>query len=323
MGKHTSPVHVIRLGAALGLALMITARDTSTAQTPTFRSGVDLVPLTVTVTDNSGKYVRGLTGDNFVILEDGIEQPLSFFASSDIPVDVALVIDTSASMRADLPLVQAAATGLVRALGPDDRGAVMSVNDRAGLPQPFTNDRASVEDAVRRLTTAGSTALYDGLYVMLKEFQRERLNAPQVRRQVLVLLSDGLDNKSRLAFDDVLEQARRADVNIYVIALKGQMPIVSQAQADGLLMNAEYAMNTVARDTGGRIFFPKTVRELPTIYKAIAQELESQYELGYMPVRTASDGAFRRVSVRVASVENARARTRSGYYAARASAALR
>jgi Ca-activated chloride channel family protein len=314
VGHHSSSLHLIRVGAALGLALMITAGESSTAQTPTFKSGVDLVPLTVTVTDNSGKYVRGLTEDNFVILEDGIQQPLSFFASSDVPVDVALVIDTSASMRGDLPLVQAAATGLVRALGPEDRGAVMSVNDRAGVPQPFTNDRAIVEDAVRKLTTSGSTALYDGLYVMLKEFQRERRNVPQVRRQVLVLLTDGLDNKSRLAFDDVLEQARRADVNIYVIALKGQMPIVSRAQADGLLMNAEYAMNTVARDTGGRIFFPRTARELPAIYKAIAQELESQYELGYMPVRAARDGAFRRVSVRVASVENARARTRSGYY---------
>ena len=309
------PAHVT---AAFVVATIVGTIDSAIVHSQTFKSGIDMVPLTVTVTDKSGKYVRGLSGDNFVILEDGVQQPLSFFASSDIPVDVALVIDTSASMRGDLPLVKAAATGLVRALGPDDRGAVVSVNDRAGIPQPFTNDRGMVEQAVRALTTTGSTALYDGLYVVLKEFQRERRNVPQVRRQTLVLLSDGLDNKSRLAFDDVLQLARSANVNVYVIALKGQPPIVSRAQADGLLMNAEYAMNTVARDTGGRIFFPKNISELAGIYQAIAKELESQYELGYMPVRAGGDGAFRHVSVHLESVENARARTRRGYYAARA-----
>ena len=115
-------------------------------------------------------------------------------------------IDTSASMRADLPLVMAAATGLVRALGPADRGAVVEVSDRAAIAQPFTSDRGQVERAIHGLSATGSTALYDGLYVVLREFARERRSAPVVRRQVLVLLSDGLDNKSRLSFDDVQDR---------------------------------------------------------------------------------------------------------------------
>lgn len=300
------------------------ALATPAAQQPVFKSGVDMVPLTVTVTDGSGKFVRGLSGGDFTVYEDGVPQPLSFFASEDVPVDVALVIDTSASMRGDLPLVMAAATGLVRALGPLDRGAVVEVSDRAAIAQPFTSDRAQIERSIRALTATGSTALYDGLYVVLREFERERRNTPQVRRQVLVLLSDGLDNKSRLSFDDVQDVARREAVSVYVIALRGDAAKTPRSAMAVPLLDAEYAMNTVARESGGRIFNPKQVTELPGIYNAIAQELASQYELGYTPARPGGDGAYRRVTVHVSEKVNARARarTRLGYYAARAVASL-
>ena len=109
---------------------------------------------------------------------------MSFFASDEVPVDVALVLDASSSMRADLPLVQAAASGLVRKLRPLDRGAVVEVKDGAGISQSFTSDRGQVEAAIRGLSTSGSTALYDGLYVVLKEFERERRTNVGVRRQV-------------------------------------------------------------------------------------------------------------------------------------------
>jgi Ca-activated chloride channel family protein len=274
-----------------------------------------MVPLTVTVTDGTGKFVRGLTGDDFTVYEDGVPQPLSFFASENVPVDVALVIDTSASMRDDLPLVMSAATGLVRALGPTDRGAVVEVSDRATIAQPLTSDRAQLEKAVSGLSATGSTALYDGLYVVLREFGRERRTMPVVRRQVLVLLSDGLDNKSRLAFDDVQDVARREAVSVYVIALRGEAAQTPRSALGVPLLNAEYAMNTVARESGGRIFKPKQVAELPAIYSAIARELESQYELGYTPSRPGGDGAYRRVTVHVSEKAKARARTRTGYYA--------
>jgi Ca-activated chloride channel family protein len=306
--------------AAIGVSGVALA--TPAAQQPIFKSGVDLVPLTVTVTDGSGKFVRGLTGDDFTVYEDGVPQPLSFFASEDVPVDVALVIDTSASMRADLPLVKAAATGLVRALGPSDRGAVVEVSDRAEIAQRFTSDRAQVEQAIHGLKATGSTALYDGLYVVLREFARERRSTPLVRRQILVLLSDGLDNKSRLSFDDVQDAARREAVSVYVIALRGDAAKTPRSSLAVPLLNAEYAMNTVARESGGRIFNPKQATELPAIYTAIAQELASQYELGYMPARPGGDGAYRRVTVQVSDRSKARARTRTGYYAARAAAVL-
>ena len=287
------------------------------AQSATFKSGVDMVPLTVTVTDSTGRYVSGLTSHDFAVFEDGVAQSLSFFAFDEVPVDVALVVDTSDSMQADLPLVQSAANGLVRKLRASDRGAVVEVKDSAGIPQPFTTDRASIERAILGLKTSGSTALYDGLYVVLKEFERERRGTLQVRRQALVLLSDGLDNRSHLAFEDVIDLARRVDVSIYVIALRGDVALTPRAELDGSILQAEYTMGAVARESGGRTFFPKSARELPGIYSAIAQELASQYELGYMPARPGGDGAFRRVMVRVSPAANGLARTRSGYYSAR------
>jgi VWFA-related protein len=311
---------IVRVVAAVGLTGMAIAAPA--AQHALFKSGVDMVPLTVTVTDGAGKFVRGLTERDFTVFEDGVAQPLSFFGSTDVPVDVALVIDTSASMRDDVPLVASAATGLVRALGPVDRGAVVEVNERAGIAQTFTGDRAKLEYAIQHLSMAGSTALYDGLYVVLREFERERRGTPTVRRQVLVLLSDGLDNKSRLSFDDVLDLARRAGVSVYVIAVRGEALKAPRSQLTGSVLNAEYAMNTVARDSGGRIFNPKAATELPAIYGSIAQELASQYELGYIPVRPGGDGAFRRVAVRVSEGQNARARTRAGYYASRSTASV-
>ena len=285
------------------------------AQRPAFKSGVEMVPLTVTVTDTNGKYVAGLCGSDFQVYEDGVEQPVAFFASDEVPIDVALVLDTSSSMGVDLPLVKTAAIGLVRRLRPTDRAAIVSVTQTAGIPQSFTSERELIERGIRSLSASGETALYDGLYVVLKEFERERKATTQVRRQALVLLSDGLDNRSRLAFDDVLDYARRVAVNIYVIALRGALAQVPRNEQDAAVLRADYALNTVTRESGGRLFFPKMARDLAGIYTAIAQELFSQYELGYMPVRSVSDGGFRRVAVRVRPETNALARTRSGYYA--------
>jgi VWFA-related protein len=289
------------------------------AQQSTFKSGVDMVPLTVTVTDVKGKPITGLTGGDFKVLEDGVEQSLAFFAAAEVPLDVALVIDTSSSMRLNLPIVQKAACGLLRTLHAVDRGAVVEIKDAVRVPQPLTSDLGQLEKSVHALQASGGTALYDGLYVMLKEFDRARQTSLDVRRQVLILLSDGLDNTSHLPADHVMELARRVGVNIYVIALQNEAVPVRRAEKDDYVLHAEYEMRTVAREAGGRAFFPKTAGELPAIYQTIAQELASQYQLGYVPMKPGGDGNFRRVAVRLAT--NGLARTRSGYYADRTSVA--
>jgi VWFA-related protein len=309
-----------RLAQAMAVSLAVLSLGSLApvrAQQRAIRSGVDVVPLAVTVTDGAGKHITGLTGGDFAVFEDGVEQPLTFFASGDVPLDVALVIDASASMRADLPLVQKAACGLVRKLGAADRGAVVELKDAVSIPQPLTTDHRQIEAALGALVATGSTALYDGLYVMLKELERARGGSTEVRRQVIVLFSDGLDNTSHLPFEAVIELARRAAVSIYVIALRGEVARLPRSAQTGLALEAEYAMRTIAREAGGRAFFPRTAVELPGIYGAIAQELASQYDLAYVPVKPGGDGAFRRVFVRLAPRTNALARTRTGYYANR------
>jgi Ca-activated chloride channel family protein len=228
-----------------------------------------------------------------------------------VPVDLAIVLDVSASMRPHLPLVRRAAAGLIRSLRETDRAMVVAVKNAIGVPQPLTADQREVEAAITALAASGDTALYDGLYIALKELERERLGTTQIRRQAIVLLSDGLDTSSRLGFDDVQDLARRSGVNVYVIAMPTTSLPVPRSEQDPRLLRADYAMRSLAREAGGRSFFPKRVQELPDIYGDIARELANQYELAYLPMAPRVDRGFRRISVRV---ENAVTRTRSGYY---------
>jgi Ca-activated chloride channel homolog len=290
--------------------------EPAAAQRTVFKAGVDMVPLTVTVTNPAGHSVTGLTIDDFTVLEDGVQQSISFFASEPVPVDVAFVLDTSASMMADLPLVREAARGMVHSLRPEDRAAVINVKSVVGLAQSLTSDQTQIDAALNGLSASGGTAVYDGLYVVLRDFERERTAEGGVRRQVISLLSDGDDNASHVPADDVMELARRLGVSIYVIALQQQQSVPSSLQLGRSFQRAEYAMRALASETGGRIFFPTSAKELPALYAAIAQELASQYQLGYVPLRTNPDGAFRRISVRVPTTSGGTARTRSGYFAA-------
>jgi len=287
------------------------------AQGAVFKGGVEMVPLTVTVTDAAGRYVRGLSDRDFAVFEDGVLQPLSFFAGEQVPLDLALLVDTSGSMGQNLPLVRKAASGLVRRLRPDDRGAVVEVKGSVGLPQPLTSDQAKIEGAIHALAASGETALYDGLYVVLKEFDRERRSHPDVRRQALVVLSDGVDTKSRLAFEDVMELSHRAGVNIYVIVLRGRAALVPRKQRQHTELQADYSMRALAQEAGGRVFFANAVAELPAVYDAIADELANQYELGYVSASTAPGRTFRQVTVRILPPASALARTRRGYCASR------
>lgn len=202
-------------------ALSLAGPERIDAHNSVFKSGVDMVPLTVTATDTAGNYRTGLTETDFVVFEDGVQQTLSFFAKDHVPVDVAFVIDTSASMQSDLPLFKQAAHGLVRLLREGDRGAVVDVKNSVRAPQSLTDDHARVEAAIDGLRASGSTAMYDGVYTALKEFERERRHHPDVRRQAHVLLSDGLDNASHLTFEATTDLARRLDISIYTIALRG------------------------------------------------------------------------------------------------------
>jgi Ca-activated chloride channel family protein len=283
---------------------------------------VDIVPLTVTVTDTKGKYVSGLTGNDFEVFEDGVKQAVTFFAREEVPVDVALLVDTSASMESDLALVKSAATGLVTRLRPADRAIVVDVKGSTSIAQELTSDRTSIARAIRGLAAGGETAVYDAVYVILRELDRVRRTAAEVRRQALVVLTDGIDTRSRLSFEDVLNLARRSNVSIYVVALKSAVAQTPRSRLPDAVLRSDHDLKSVTRDSGGRLFEPTAAGDLPGIYCAIAEELFSQYDLGYRPLRAAGEGDFRRVMVRLPQT-NAVARTRTGYIASSTRTAMR
>lgn len=290
----------------------------------TFRSSVDLVTLNVTVTDGKDRHLPGLGQQDFQVLEDGVPQDLSYFAANELPLDIALLIDASSSMVGKLDLVHQAADRFVATLRPGDRGQVTAFSSQTRVLQPFTEDVAALRSAIRLTGARGATSLYTALYVALDQFQRLVAKSPDVRRPAIVVLTDGQDTASLIEFDDVLERARRAGVAIYAIsvisAYEGRA-----AMEDGRrrhVTEADHALRTLARETGGRAYFPLALSELDGVYQGVASELSTQYALGYAPRGPRDDGAFHRIAVRVVSRPDARPRTRTGYYAPRAAASL-
>jgi VWFA-related protein len=302
--------------AMLGLLAVAVPRDAS-AQGRVFKSGVDMVALTVTVTDAKGRCVTGLTADSFAVLENGVQQAVSLFGSAEIPVDVALVLDTSGSMSNAMPVVKNAARAVVDRLRPGDRAAIIDVKERTRIPQALTEDRASVISAVNAVSPSGSTALYDGVYTSLREFERVRREPRELRRQALVVLSDGVDTSSHVTFDDVTTLARTLDVTIYTIALRDANEAVRKRREmlSERVRRATWEMRTLATETGGLVFFPTVAAELQGIYDTIARELTNQYALAYVSSVPHLDGAFRRVALKLLPPAQGVARTRSGYVA--------
>jgi len=286
---------------------------------PVFRAGVDLVALNVVVTEGGSKFVTGLQPENFAIYEDGVQQDVSFFAATSVPLDLAILLDTSSSMSDKLQEVQVAANGFVSTLREGDRSMIVDIKDATKVLQPLSGDVAAAKAAISSTTAKGGTALFNGIYLTLKELTKQRRQTDDVRRQAIVVLSDGEDTASLVAFDDVMAQAKEAGIAIYTITLRSPF-LVQMAAASGkrYFSEAEYGMRALAQETGARSFFPSAISELAGVYDSIAQELASQYALGYTPKNPRRDGSFRRLIVRIADHPGAAPRTRTGYVAPRA-----
>lgn len=300
----------VTIALAVGIGVLI-----STPGFAQFKSGTQMVPLTVTVTDRAGRYVPDLPAAAFTIFEDGKPQTVSHFAALEAPVDLALLLDNSSSMRPDFPLAQEAACGLTRQLRRGDRVALSGIAPGTFNAQPMTGDVTRVEHAIRSMEVLGPTAIYEGIYVLLRAFQRERGATPDARRQAIVLLSDGLDTASHIEFDDVLDAVHRSDVAVYVVQMERDIRLAIETNESREAFQARFAMRALARESGARIFTPQSATELPAVYDAIARELGSQYLLGYVPARQDDDGRFHRIAVRVQDPRATHARTRAGYYA--------
>jgi VWFA-related protein len=279
------------------------------AQQPSFRAGVDIVSLNVTVTDATSHYITDLEEGDFLVFEDGIKQNVTFFSRRQSPIALSLLLDSSASMEEHLPVLQMAATNFVHRLKSNDIAQVIDFDSRVEIRQGFTGNQAELDAAISQLSAGGSTSLHNAIYIALKELRKVRaVNEEDVRRQALIVFSDGEDTSSLVSFDEVLDLAKRSETSIYTIALRG-----ADVQAKGF-REAEFVMRTLAQETGGRAFFPAKIDDLNGVYSQIADELASQYTLGYTSANPRRDGAWRRIVVQV-SRPSVTPRTKKGYYA--------
>jgi Ca-activated chloride channel homolog len=275
---------------------------------PTFKGGIDVVSLNVTVTDGGKTFVRDLERGDFAVFEDGVKQELTYFTKASLPIALSLLVDTSASMEDKIKTAQEAATGFVKRLRPNDLGQVIDFDNRVTILQNFTADQNLLDGAIRRTVANGSTSLHNAIYISLKELKKVRAkDTEDVRRQAIVVLSDGEDTSSLVPFEEVLELAKRSEVAIYTIAIRGR-----DAGSRGF-NEAEFVLKQFAQETGGRSFFPAAVSELEGIYSQIGDELASQYTMAYESRNPRRDGRWRRIVVRTTR-PNTVARTKQGYY---------
>lgn len=294
-------------GAAAAPAGQAAAGQPAAGQT--FRAGVDLVSLNVTVAESgAARYATDLEQANFQVFEDGVKQEVTYFTRANLPVALALLVDTSASMESRLQTAQDAAIGFAKRLREQDVAEVIDFDNRAVILQAFTNSAAALEQAIRRTSAGGSTSMYNAVYIALKDLKKVvAKDAAEIRRQAIVLLSDGEDTSSLLSFEEVLDLAKRSETAIYTIGLR------SADSGNRGFKEAEFVLKQFAQETGGRAFFPSQVTELAGIYGQISDELSSQYTIGYTSRNLKRDGAWRRVVVRV-DRPNLVARTKQGYF---------
>jgi Ca-activated chloride channel family protein len=280
---------------------------------PVFPTGIEIINLSLSVTDPQNNFVTSLGEKDFAVFEDGIRQELSLFTHENLPISMVLLIDTSASMEEKLRTAQTAAIRFTKTLRPQDLAQVVQFNDRSTTLQPFTNDLAALEAAIKKTETSGSTSLHNALYIALKDLTRDK-KAAELRRRAIVLLSDGEDTSSLVSDEQVLDLAKKSEINIYAIRLRESRASDRQRQD---FSQAEYLINALARETGGRAYFPSSIGELDSVYDRIAEELRTLYSIGYVSSNTRRDGKWRRIVVRVPDREGLTIRHKLGYYAPR------
>jgi len=307
-----------RLAVASIVAAAVAVGAAQTDSPSVYRAGTDLVVLQVAVTDGQRRFVSGLRAENFSVVEEGAPQRIELFQTSDAPLDMMVLIDTSASMYSRIEITKRAAIDLIKTLRPGDRAGLILFNTIVALTRPLSEDRDSVIAGIKTATPIGATAMYESIYLALHQLARARHAQEGVRRQALVVLSDGMDNASHIPFEQALEAARTGDVTIFTIVPGEKDPLPQPEALNWMDRTMRFEMRRLAEDTGGRAFVTTGPAELPAVYEAIGAELREQYWLAYVP--TTVQPGFRRVSVRVTDPPGLQARTRTGYIAGSGSA---
>ncbi len=277
---------------------------------------VDTAPVRIPVTihDKDGNVVTNLAKDNFQVFEDKILQDITLFKRDDSPLSLGLIIDNSGSMRNKRERVNNAALSFVREGNPEDQTFIVNFDDAVHVEQEFTGSIGNLMDALDRLDSRGETALYDAIQLSVDKVMKEG----RQETKVLLLISDGVDNRSRSSYDDVLKHLKESKVTLYAIGLgEDNSPRGLFRAPPG--KKAQQMLAALADATGGTAYFPKALDEIEEICKQIAHELRNRYTIGYTSKSTANDGAWREVKVVVTPPKGGPAkldppRHRQGYF---------
>jgi Ca-activated chloride channel family protein len=273
----------------------------------TVRVAVDMVVLHATVKNRKGVPVSGIGQEDFQVYEDGVLQQIKTFSHEDIPVTVGLIVDNSTSMSPKRPEVVAAARAFVRSSNPEDQMFLVNFNENVtfGLPvgMPFTDKVVPLEVALSKITSNGMTALYDAVAIALEHLKKGHRD-----KRVLIVVSDGADNKSKRNFDQVLTMAKQSDAIIYTLG------IYEEGDPD----KNTHVLKKLSEATGGEFFQPDLLEKVTPICEQIARDIRNQYTIAYVPANRKQDGAYRVIEVRAGEQQGRgrlRVRTRAGYYA--------
>ena len=270
---------------------------------------VTRVSMLYTVTDKKGRFVTNLTKDDFEVLEGKRPQTvLEFNAESDLPLRLAVLIDTSNSIRDRFRFEQEAASEFLRNVVHRnmDKAMIVSFDSSPELVSDLIDDTDKLERAIRDLRPGGGTAMYDAVFFAC----RDKLQQDQPKhkfRRAMVVVSDGDDNQSRYSRDQALEMAQKADVVVYTISTN-----ISRIETDG-----DKILRYFTAETGGTSFFPFKVEDLSQSFENIANELRHQYNIYYRPEHMKTDGTYQTIAVRVKDRKDLVVRARKGYYAPR------
>lgn len=274
----------------------------------TIKKRVDEVNVLFIATDRHGKFVRNLNQTDFSILDDHkpVQSIVNFRRETDLPIQMGLLVDVSASVRSRFDFEKQAATGFLQHVlrRGYDKAFVVGFNKHSLITQDFTDNTQLLSAGVHHLIGGGGTALYDAVYKACKEKLHERADHPV--RKAIVILSDGEDNQSEVTRAQAIEMAQRSEVLIYAIS----------TDDSGLILRGDKVLEDLASATGGRAFFPFKMKDITHSFAAIEEELRSQYAVSYKPSDFDADGRYRSIEI-TALKKDLQVRARRGYYAPR------
>lgn len=300
------------------------------------RVDVDLVILNVAVTDEKGANVTSLRKEDFEVYEDDVKQEVSDFLPVEAPFNLVLALDTSISTRSSLDFIKKAASNFADQLRPSDRIGIVEINSQVRQVLDSTGDRKKLKLAIRRIATAatGGSKIYDGLAETVKRLQKAGGG-----RKAVIMLSDGMENSSRIKFEDLRLLLARSDVVFYPVTILNEdsqkdlledfikkadkkrpevASYVENAKLSLSVLEEVYQiqterLQTLTDETGGKIFLVKDLADLAQEYSKVAQELRNTFSLAYYSKNKERNGTMREIRVEVKN-PNYHVRCRTSYF---------